>query len=792
MKHIQIAVSEFALPSPRTGSIDTYSGYGPLPSVGQEIHFEIQTQRQRENPGYQAERWISQSFEAPGFKITVGGRMDGFLFSFPAQIEEIKSAYNIEALLSILREQSDHPYLRQLRTYGYMHYLQSGGTEPELRLILACARTRKTEIVPVILDTHEYSQWLQRRLDEIATEQKAFEKLHARRKAEAQKLVFPFTQPRAGQLELMQTVEKNLLSEDSLMLQAPTGVGKTIGVLFPSLREAYSRGNKLIYVTAKNSQHEVAEEAVKKLQQAGCKVRAVTLHAKTKMCFKEEPHCNPQVCEFAKDHYDKIAKNNLTDVLAKKKNLSATGIQKLARKFEVCPFDLQLEAVARADVVICDYNYVFSPYNARPRLAQNGFGSKSTPNLVVDEAHNLPARANEYFSARLNENDLREHFAQAVDLAPETRAAIEDVRSALFTVISKYARGTPARIEIDPKDFEELQTRTGQMLSLYLSQGHTLKLNDPVLKLGNALTDFINRANEMDDNFIATWTPGHRGGSLKILCCDPSRWLRESYSDFANVVAFSATLKPFDYYARLLGFASDNLEVAEFQSPFPRERRKVLIIPQISTKVRDRSQNYNRIAETIQRLVRVRPGNYFAFFPSFDFMNEVAGRVDTPEFDHILQTREMSRSAIETVLGRLRTGKAPTLVFAVQGGVFAEGVDYPGDMLIGAFIVGPALPQFDFEREQLRAFYERKYGQGFDYTYTYPAMARVVQSAGRVIRSQTDRGLIVLMDRRFLEDSYVKAMPQDWCPSGPSNLVSERILSDVKKFWDESNHHEIC
>lgn len=785
MKSIQIAVSEFSIPAPRAGSIDTYSGYGPLPNVGSQLHLEVQAQRMEEHPGYTAERWVSHAFETGPLKVTVSGRMDGFLFGVPALIEEIKSAYNLEGLKAALSEGSDHPYLRQLRTYGYIHFLQTGHT-PHLNLILVCARTRKTEIFPVPLDPEEYTRWLSVRLSEIEAEQKDFERLHERRKKESGQFVFPFEQPRSGQKELIEKVEKQLGHDTRMMIQAPTGLGKTIGIMFPSLREAYARGQKLVYVTAKNSQHEVAEEAAKRLQEKGVKVRALTLHAKTKMCLKDEPQCNPQYCEFAKNYYTKVTQNDLPAKLAKKKNLSAAAFKKMGRTFEVCPFELQLEAVGRADVVIADYNYVFSPHNSRARLLQNGYGCKTAPNLVIDEAHNLPARANDYFSAQLDTSELRELFQRASYVAGDTADQLATVREALTSVLARYAQNQPLRVALQLQDFDELYSSAMRLLANYLAQGGALQLKDPVLKICNLISTFYQMAAEMNENFIATWTPKADGGSLGILCCDASKWLSESYEHFENVVAFSATLKPFDYYTRLMGFDAETLVTAEFLSPFPMEKRKLMIIPQISTKARDRANNYTRIAETIARISSLKEGNYFAFFPSFDFMNQVARLVNLPGYRILVQSREMSRSAIGEVLDRLRETHTPTLVFAVQGSVFAEGVDYPGDMLIGAFIVGPALPNFDFEREQLRDFYERKYGEGFDYAYTYPAMSRVIQSAGRVIRSPNDRGLIVLMDRRFLDESYSKAMPKDWCPTGPSDLVSESILNDVKHFWE--NH----
>lgn len=261
--------------------------------------------------------------------------------------------------------------------------------------------------------------------------------------------------------------------------------------------------------------------------------------------------------------------------------------------------------------------------------------------------------------------------------------------------------------------------------------------------------------------------------------------LKTSYDNYEQVVGFSATLKPFEYYAKLSGLKIEKLKTAEFSSPFSKDNRKVLIIPQISTKYSERERNYPKISDAIFKISSLRPDNYFVFFPSFDFLEKVFERMQAPSgFTLLKQEREMKAADIEAFLEHLKQSGTQTLVFAVQGGVFSEGVDYPGDMIIGAFVVGPPLPSFDLEREEMRKYYDQHYSSGFDYSYTFPAMAKAIQAAGRVIRSETDRGLIVLMDNRFLNPSYTKSMPSDWFNDSARELVSESILSEISKFWD--------
>lgn len=773
MKNITLAVTEFALPSPRQGSIETYSGFGGLPNLGQEIHAEVQAARIRENANYMVEKWVAHTFSVEGYKITVGGRIDGFAFGMPSKIEEIKSAFNAGELIKALDQNPYHPYRLQIRTYAYLHYLATGHV-CDGSILVVSSRTREVKEYPVELDVPDYEAWLSRRLKEIAAEAKLFESIKKRRKKSVEAFTFPFPEPRRGQIELMQTVEERLSDKGRLLIQAPTGLGKTAGILFPVLSDALKRGQKVIYVTPKNSQHAVGEDAVKKLQATGTKVKGLTINAKAKMCLKAEVMCNPGYCEYARNYYDKVARHGIVEKMSKKKSLTAKTFEKMGREYEVCPFELQLEAVPRADVVICDYNYVFSPYNSVGRLSFNGYEKKSKPNLVVDEAHNLPARANDYFSAALSVEDLEELRRDGI----LNLELIGDCIDLLKNCGTRVGPVTP-----DKEAFRILEARIQEYLVRYLEGPSELQPGDPVLKLANGWSNLVQALDNEGEAFFFTFNPNVRGGTLKVTCCDASEWLAQSYEAFSNVVAFSATVKPFEYYKKLLGYKDEECFTGEFQSPFPKSHRKLLIIPQVSTKFSDRERNYGKITEGIERIVSVKPGNYFVFFPSFDFLAKIGSRLNLPDFEILAQTREMKKSQINAYLDQLRQADRPTLVLGVQGGVFAEGVDYPGKMLIGAIVVGPGLPSFDFERELLREYYEKKFGQGFDYAYTYPAMAKVVQSAGRVIRSHEDRGLIVLMDRRFTHASYLKSMPADWTENEVDSLVSNRIVGDIEDFW---------
>ncbi len=798
MKKISLGISDFALPAPRRGSIDSHSGLGRGQQMGQEIHMKIQTQRALSFPSYEAEVPMTHEFTKDGYIFELRGRMDGLFAGESPRIEEIKSTFNIYDLLRTLKELGDdHPYCLQLKTYGYIYWLQNNKI-PDLRLHLVSTRNGESLDLDMKLDLQIYEKWLDRRLQELVEEVKLDKKRIERRKKAAKSLTFPFHKPRAGQIELIQTIEEGMKENRPMLVQAPTGLGKTVGVLYPTLKEALARGQKVIYVTPKNSQHAVAEEAMERLQEAGASLKAMTLTAKSKICFKNEPICNPDFCEFAKDHYSKVAENKLIEQLSRKRSLTAKVFSSLGEQYQVCPFELQLEATREADTVICDYNYVFAPHSSFERLTGGGLVPSGKPNLVIDEAHNLPARAIDYYSPALSTFKLENMREDAHKLPLQFRRPAQELIGNCINVVKQCASpGETKAHQIDPpfEIFMDQDVELKSFLSSYLSSNVEIEPKDVVMRLSfywsefTAALEYVKSGQNFTPNrFFTTFTPFP--ATVKITCCDASEMLKSAYGEFAQVVAFSATLKPFEFYSQLAGLPAKELKTAEFTSPFPKKHRKIIVIPQISSKYSERERNYPRIAEAIVKITALRKGNYIAFFPSFDFMERVCAHFrESPDFLILKQERSMKRETIDGILAQLKDPSMSHILFAVQGGVFSEGVDYPGHMVIGAFVVGPPLPNFDLEREKMREYYEENYAAGFDYAYTYPAMAKAVQAAGRVIRSETDQGIIILMDNRFIQPSYVKSMPQDWFEENPQEMVSQSILKDIADFWETTKSH---
>ncbi len=791
LKTISLSVREFAQPVPRTGSIDPHSGYGPSAQLGQVAHQRIQTQRSLEDSSYAAEMWLSHDFISGSYRFSVNGRADGVYLGPSPAIEEIKTSFDLRGLERALSDQRFHPYWLQLATYVEL-YAQKFGIRPDARLLLVSLRHDDQIEMRLNLSNEEYSSWLKRRLELAVVEAVETAKISKRRKSVAAQLQFPFAQLRPHQGDVIEKVDHACRDQNRLLLQAPTGLGKTASVLFPVVREALGRGQRVIYVTPKNSQHAVAEDGLQRLQANGAKLKYANLTAKSKICMKDEQQCNSSYCEYAKDHYTKMSQYDVVNKALKKRRRTPAVFKKLAEEYQVCPFELSLEVLKASDVIVGDYNYVFSPQGLLARLTDSTLPKTQRSNLIIDEVHNLPERACTYFSATLS-TAMADEADVAVSLLPSPLLDLasnwlQKWRSFIVSHLPPESATQARLIQISRELLDDLQMAGGMFLGRYFASNLPIEPSDVFLRLNRLLMEFSDLLEIMDETFFASiQTPTDQEAILKITCCDASRFLRETYEAFYNVIGFSATLKPFKYYARLCGLESKDLITEELPSPFKTENRKILVIPQISTKFHDRQQNLNKISDAIHRIASCRLGNYLVFVPSFAFMEQIADRMPAETFRIFRQPRNMSSREVRDLLADLEVSNEPQLVFAVQGGVLAEGVDYLGKQIRGAFIIGPGLPQFDFEREYLRQYYDKNYGSGFDYAYTFPAMTKVIQSAGRVIRSETDRGLIVLMDRRFLHENYAQSMPTGWYDKSVSELVSGEILKSVHDFWGPPN-----
>jgi DNA excision repair protein ERCC-2 len=592
---------------------------------------------------------------------------------------------------------------------------------------------------------------------------------------------------------MMDQVRLAIRDQSCVLLSAPTGIGKTVAALYAALEYALRDGLRIFFVTAKTTQQTLAVETLQQLAQDGVQYTAVHLRAKEKSCLNEIYYCHENVCEFARDYAGKLERAHLVERLLELPVLSPTTCAEVGQHYRVCPFELSLDVAVEADVIIGDYNYVFDPGSYLRRFFQD------TPYddcvLIIDEAHNLYARGRDYYSPVLRQRRVRQllsycadeqarlfrdfatFFAELDELFPQLyEAAMERPQIGEPTLVTppwELIAALRGRLETLMTDYVIYRRRTGP-----LSGGDPIqdfyyawqRLCD-VLALGGDEFSYIYQ-HELDESLF------------KVLCKDASRFLHERLQGFHSVVAMSATLTPFAFYQDVLGFPAERTFTAEFPSPFPAANRQIMVIPEISTTYRERERDAPRAAQIIETIVAQRHGNYAVFFPSFVYMRMVRSWLRYPGYQLLEQTEAMSDAERAAVLTRLQQhDTAPVLLLAVQGGIFAEGVDYPGDMLIGVIIVGPGLPRVDFEQELIRTYYDDTYTSGFAYAYLYPGMNRVVQSAGRLIRSETDVGIIALLDKRFTYSNYTALFPSHWYTQTPRELVTRHYQQVLQRFW---------
>ncbi|MFY9549954.1 MAG: ATP-dependent DNA helicase, partial [Thermoanaerobaculia bacterium] len=461
-----------------------------------------------------------------------------------------------------------------------------------------------------------------------------------------------------------------------------------------------------------------------------------------------------------------------------------------ARREEVCPFEVQLELAQRADAIVADYNYVFEPAAALRHLTGDDLGEAI---LIVDEAHNLPDRARQIYSPELLEGDLANLRSRVLlqpgDLFQDIAASVED----LLVVLAEAAKDLPegeaiAEIEPPSEAIQELRVDWETKLMRYLAWKRETRLalpDDPVLDFHFAFQRFAAVLSNFGPDFTCVVERRAAGIRLALVCLDPARALAPIFRQASSTVLLSATLTPPEAIRRVLGLEADRTSAISLPPPFPPENRKVMIVPSVRTTYTARERNYTRIAKLLAEMSDAHAGNDLVLFPSYRFLTEVASRMPSTRSHLFVQRPELTAFERQQLLQALASPPpGGTLLFAVSGGMYAEGVDYPGELLSAVFVVSPALPQVSFERELLRRYFDEKEEAGFDYAYLQPGMTRVVQAAGRLIRSETDRGVIALLCARFLEEPYVSRLPRDWYEDSPRELATQSPAEEIREFFE--------
>ena len=791
-RQITLAVKALVTLAPASGSLNfsnSFTGQNKA-QKGSGLHRMVQNELAIDFPDYEAEFFVRHSFALKQNDLHLSGRIDG-IFHDCGLLEEIKTTTAFEKTKKEYYEDPFHPHLLQLKLYGLMLFEKSGEQfDLHMRLINQYDSS-EFKIIPIDWSPDEIRLWL---FDQESllnqSENKAIYR-RQRRHEISEQMAFPFDDFRPQQKQLMKVVGEIFELGAQGLIQAPTGIGKTASTIFPALLESLRKNKTLFFLTPKNSQHLAAQEFVQMLQSQDQKLVATTLTAKEKICFKDETICQPEYCEYAREYFDKLNQSKVVPRLAEEKLITREKIEEYARHHEICPFELSLECTLESDIVIGDYNYVYAPNAALVRFFDDPSIAK-TCNILVDEAHNLYQRALDYFSPEMSFDTLKEFEADIKKVNKKFHAKFREYlqRLAEFIASPNHQRhfGTQQAdailMKLDATELFVLETEYMGSLAEYVQATELLRPSDPFLKAYSLISDFTLILKAQSDAIIETAFQDGANQGIRLTCGDASEHLKRINDRVAATVTFSATLKPFQFYGQLSGFDPELTYSYEFGSPFPKENRLIRIIPSVKTTYRDRNFYLQSIAKQCLDAFSQKPGNYIVFFPAFSYLKSMESLFYQQQIFQIhSQEANMEHDAREDLMQKIRDTSTPKIILAVQGGIFSEGVDFPGSQVIGTAIIGPAIPAYTCERKALRDFYENRYNAGQEYAYIYPAMCKVIQSVGRVIRTETDRGIILLFGQRFIESKYVSTYPSEWYELAIRELFTENLIEDVQDFW---------
>jgi DNA excision repair protein ERCC-2 len=765
--------------------------------LGQAIHSRYQAEAEAADPTYRREVALTAELVHRGWQIHLRGRADGLRRGEDGilVVEEIKSLRRGGRLAPATREM----YQRQALLYAWM-LRQEQDEEVRAELILIEIGSDVVEKEALEVSWPALDGEIRRRLSALLRAHQAERAAAAERRQAAEELAFPYSEVRPGQGEIIEAVELALDHQDHLLLQAPTGIGKTVAALYPALRFALCQEKRVFVLTAKTLQQDMAMQVLELLNDDSV-FHSLRLRAKAKMCANGEVICHEEYCPYARDYYSKVKSSGvLARLLDDYATLEPEPIFARAKADEVCPFEISLDLSRQSQVVVCDYNYAFDPYVALSSFGQDE--DLSDVILIVDEIHNLVERGRGYYSpslsaaaaARLSETLLLSSslplLRRISGLAAELSQLIEEwVASALEMELMPSSGELAVETGLPEEEIWLLRPRFDEAFVDYLEYQRDTKsfrANDPWVDLYFSFLRFVNAMMLVHDEAFSTLAlRDTEGAKLQILCKDPSQFLGRVIGRTHSTIGLSATLSPFDFYRDLLGFEGSRTATLAVPAPFPPENRCVVIDSTVETTYRQREAHYDRIASRLADFAASIPGNSLALFPSYAFLAQIADRLQVPGKRLLVQQRSDSDAAREEILAALRGSLFnDVLLLAVAGGVFAEGVDYPGDMLQGVAVVGPCLPAVTLERILLRDYFDQRFERGFEYAFVVPGMTRVVQAAGRLLRSPHDRGVIALFDRRFLGQPYRQYLPSEWLDNDdPHGLIDDPARA-ARRFFD--------
>jgi len=780
MEQIKISVRNLVEFIMRSGDIDNRHGRAAQKEAMQEgskIHRKIQ---RRMGASYQSEVPLKIELKRQRYLMIIEGRADGLIVEEEqVTVDEIKGIYQDVNIM----ERPAGVHLAQAKCYAYIAARQQQLSEISVQMTYCNLDTEEIRRFRETYSFLELQQWFEELI--AAYEKWADFQYEAKleRNASIAGLEFPFPY-RKGQRELAGDVYRTINRKKILFIQAPTGTGKTITTVFPAVKAVGEElADKIFYLTAKTITRTVAKEAFDILRSKGYQGRVLTITAKEKLCFCQEMDCNPVHCMYAKGHYDRV-NDAVFDLLLKERDITREVLLTQAEQFQVCPFEMCLDASLWVDVIICDYNYVFDPNVYLKRFFSEGV--KGEYLFLVDEAHNLVDRAREMYSAVLYKEDFLRFKKAMQSHSRKCVQALERCNKRLLE-LKRQCANYQVLDSIGDLVFSLMQL--GAALEEFFQTENNFPEKKELQEFYLEVRHFLNMYDRADENYV-TYTEQEKDKrfKLKLFCVNPAANLQECLEKGRSAVFFSATLLPIQYYKKLLSTREENYAVYA-STVFENEQRLLAVGTDVSSKYARRTKReFQRIAAYIYETAKGKTGNYMVFFPSYKMMNQVweefleqEGILE--EMDCICQESGMTEQEREEFLENFSENRKKTLIgFCVMGGIFAEGIDLKGDSLIGVLIVGTGLPQISNEREILKQFYDETEGAGFEYAFRYPGMNKVLQAAGRVIRTGEDRGVILLLDERFIEEGYQRLFPREW--SDCLQITLPQVKKTIEEFWN--------
>lgn len=830
----------------RGGDIDNRSGRMITDAMmeGSKIHRKIQRSMGED---YQAEVPLALTIEAEEYMLVIEGRADGIAYGeFPNQNSE-KEAYTQDTFLDRTGKSEEMVYIDEIKgvyrnvatmeapvyvhkaqamCYAYIYALQNHLDQIGVQMTYCNLDTEDVKLFQEVFAWDALADWFGNLIAEYRKWADWQIMWRRKRQESIQNLEFPYPY-REGQRKLVGDVYRTIRRGKNLFLQAPTGVGKTISTIFPAVKAVGEElADRIFYLTAKTITATVAKETFGLLREQGYQAKIIQLTAKEKLCLcgntaieqeaadQDNPYpdfpqikleCNPQNCPYAKGHFDRV-NDAVFELLQASDLFTREEILAQARKHRVCPFELSLDVATWCDNILCDYNYVFDPNVYLKRFFQDS--SKEKYLFLVDEAHNLVDRSREMYSATLYKEDI---LAVKKIMKPHNQAiarTLDKCNKAMLD-FKRECENYSVCESVGVLTFYLM--RLVSQMEEFFEKPREFPDKKTVLDFYFELRNFVNIYDLVDENYVIYDEMQEDGRfMIKLFCVDPSKNLQKCIDKSVSTIFFSATLLPINYYKRLLSTKEDNYAIYA-QSTFDETQRLLAFGRDVSTKYTRRGPaEYEKIARYIRAAIRSKKGNYMVFFPSYKMMQDVYDvfvRVeresdtgngvtvsDEPNIAEesleesltiIMQHSNMNEAEREEFLQAFEQEDGGTLVaFCVMGGIFGEGIDLKNDRLIGAVIVGTGLPQISNEREILKQYYDKQGLSGFDYAFRYPGINKVLQAAGRVIRTQEDRGIIVLLDERFLQSDYNALYPREWKNRIVGNV--ETVDAEICKFWENT------